>query len=359
MYKKLFVSGMFRSGTTLMARMINSHPNICLASDPYAPIFKCYRNEIATRISNIQIDLAAPLHDYFNDKNQIKVFNDIEDKTFDISLKIHNINEIQDLISKHAEPYSPLIIPHLKQLNGSTYEELIDSGFKIVQKVYGKEDDLWAGIKEVWTNEFTPQFLKSFKSSKVILINRDPRAVIGSNFSTKTRRYPFLFLCRQWRKLSDLSCKYKTLFPNQVLILKFEDIISNPFNIAREICNFLKIPYYESMSNIEDFKDGSNNGWTQNSSYNISEKSFNSKSLNKWREILNPHQIKYIETLCIKNMIQLGYKPNFSMDKQEMIYSIKSFIEEESGMAKWIRNFNYSNYESEKNFEINYLMNNT
>ena len=162
MYKKLFISGMFRSGTTLMARMINSHPNICLASDPYAPIFKCYRNEIASKIINIKNDLNAPLHDYFNDKSQIRVFNKIQDKTFDIPLFVHNIKEIRDLIEIHAKPYSPLIIPYLNKLSGLTYQELINSGIQIVQKAYGKENNHWVGIKEVWTNEFSPHFLNLF-----------------------------------------------------------------------------------------------------------------------------------------------------------------------------------------------------
>ena len=349
---------MFRSGTTLMARMINSHPNICLASDPYAPIFKCYRNEIASNISNIKFELNDPLHDYFNDENQMKVFNEIQKKTFDIPLFVHNIKEIRNLISMHAKPYSPLIIPFLNKLNGVTYKELIDSGIKIIQKAYGKGNDDWIGIKEVWTNEFSPHFLKSFKSSKVILINRDPRAVVASNFSTKTRRYPFLFLCRHWRKLSDLSFKYKRLYPNNVLVLKFEDVVSNPVNISKKICAFLEIPYYESISNIKEFKDGSNNNWTQNSSYNISERKFNQKSLEKWKEILNPNQIKYIETLCIKNMDSLGYEPYFSINKEEMINSINIFTEEERGIAEWIRKYNYSDYDAEKLFEINFLKKN-
>lgn len=355
MYKKLFISGMFRSGTTLMARMINSHPNICLASDPYAPIFKCYRNEIASNISNIKLDLNAPLHDYFNDKNQMKVFNEIQEKTFDTPLFVHNIEEIKNLISIHTEPYSPLIIPYLNKLSGLTYKELIDSGIKIIKKAYGKGNDHWIGFKEVWTNEFSTHFLKSFKFSKVILINRDPRAVVASNFSTKTKRYPFLFLCRQWRKLSDLSFKFKSLYPNNILVLKFEDIVSNPFNTSKEICTFLDIPYYDSLSNIKEFKDGSNNNWTQNSSYNISERKFNQKSLEKWKEILNPNQIKYIETLCKHNMYSLGYEPYFSMNNEEMINSINSFIEEDRGMAKWICKYNYFDYEAEKDFEINFL----
>ena len=358
MNKNLFISGMFRSGTTLMARMINSHPNICLASDPYAPIFKCYRNEIASKIINIKHELNAPLNDYFNDKNQLKVFNEIQNKSFDIPLFVHNIKEIRNLIEIHAKPYSPLIIPYLNKLNGLSYKELIDSGIQIVQKAYGKGNDHWVGIKEVWTNEFSPHFLKSFKFSKVILINRDPRAVVASNFSTKTRRYPFLFLCRQWRKLADLSFKFKKLYPKNVLVLKFEDIVSNPVSTSKKICSFLEIPYFESISNIKELKDGSNNSWTQNSSYNISERKFNQKSLEKWKEILNPNQIKYIEALCINNMDSLGYEPCFSTNKEEMINSINSFIEEERGIAEWIRKYNYSDYEAEKCFEINFLKNN-
>ena len=37
------VTGIFRSGTTWLARALNSHPQISFESDPIAPIFNSFR----------------------------------------------------------------------------------------------------------------------------------------------------------------------------------------------------------------------------------------------------------------------------------------------------------------------------
>ena len=47
---KYFISGMFRSGTTMIARMLHANPNIVCASDPFAPIFKSFRNNVCNEM---------------------------------------------------------------------------------------------------------------------------------------------------------------------------------------------------------------------------------------------------------------------------------------------------------------------
>ena len=58
------VSGMFRSGTTMFARMLHANPNIVCASDPFAPLFKSYRNTIAQDMIQ-DFDIQSPLNDYY------------------------------------------------------------------------------------------------------------------------------------------------------------------------------------------------------------------------------------------------------------------------------------------------------
>ena len=89
---QLFVTGIFRSGTTLLARMLNTHKSICMASDPFAPIFKCFRNEIAQKKKGGFFDNHSPLNDYyFNDEQKI-LFKSIQSQNFNIPLKIYNID---------------------------------------------------------------------------------------------------------------------------------------------------------------------------------------------------------------------------------------------------------------------------
>ena len=47
---KVFISGMFRSGTTLVARMLASHSEVVCASDPFLPLYKHIRNKVIGRM---------------------------------------------------------------------------------------------------------------------------------------------------------------------------------------------------------------------------------------------------------------------------------------------------------------------
>ena len=63
----VFVTGMFRSGTTLLAIMLQNHSRLRIPTDPLSNLFKAFRNEVA---SNLQPDRAidehTPLYDYYS-----------------------------------------------------------------------------------------------------------------------------------------------------------------------------------------------------------------------------------------------------------------------------------------------------
>jgi len=101
----LFISGMFRSGTTLLARMLNAHSHIVLASDPLFEFFKSFRNEVY-RQNNIQINSDTPLGANFkSDHNFIK--KQIENADFTLDMKFTNLDELSERIKKIFKTIQP------------------------------------------------------------------------------------------------------------------------------------------------------------------------------------------------------------------------------------------------------------
>ena len=339
--KFFFLTGMFRSGTTLLARMFNSHKNITLASDPFSPIFKEFRNEILKKNIKNTFDFNAPLNDYYFDQFQNNIFHKIQESSFDLPLTVVSNVELIQKIKSHVRPYSPKIIDILDRLTQENVSDLLYEGMKIINKSYGNKNTQIIGLKEVWTNEFSQLFINNFNDAKVINIVRDPRAVIASNFAKKNYRYPITFLCRQWRKLSSLAWYYSKNNAN-ILLIRYEDLISNPEEITREICKFLEIKYDLSLLMTDKFVDGGGKKWEQNSSYKKNSNGFDTSSINKWIQILEPVHIKLIEAFCSFEMSLLGYEFNYDLDfsKAESIFC--DYEEISTGIADWIKP--YSNY---------------
>ena len=94
--KYLFVTGMFRSGTTLLARSLGAHPKIISASDPYFEFFKHIRNIFYGNIFAKLHDPKSPLDDNFLKLPFLKsdfrnAFPDIYFNNEDIKTLINNV----------------------------------------------------------------------------------------------------------------------------------------------------------------------------------------------------------------------------------------------------------------------------
>ena len=339
------VTGMFRSGTTLLARMLHANPNIICASDPYAPIFKSYRNN---HIKNIGLDLCAdaPLHDYYFDVEQQKLFDEIKNSDFDLAFDIVSITELRRKIKVHCKPYSPMIHNFIELLDGSSYAEIFRSGLKVIEKSYGKSDCNVIGFIDVWVGEFAQHFLKLGNNAKVIHLVRDPRSVIASNFASGSR-YPLLFLARQWRKLASIAWLDNSN-SDRVKLIRFEDLLASPTEVAKDICSFLEVNYSGDMVDPQKYKDGQGRPWHQNTSYKSNESDnggrvFNLTAINKWNRTLSNETLGLIGKLCAPEMELLGYENGLNSNLDPFLNI--DYKDNLSFLADWIRPYsNYNNF---------------
>ena len=203
--EKLFISGMFRSGTTFLARMLNVHSKIACASDPLRPLFNSFRFEFKKN----QRGYFDPLEDYFLNNNDI--LQEILDSNLNKKISIPNELLLKTILHS-AMPYSGKWTKKFdKNKTFSNYSDFIEYSLNLIHQIYGNQDTKIIAFKEVWTNEFIPSFLNTFSNSKAIILLRDPRAVVAFNI-VSGEKYPIFFLARQWRKLAFLSQIIKERF---------------------------------------------------------------------------------------------------------------------------------------------------
>ena len=337
----VFVTGMFRSGTTLLARMLATHSRVAFASDPFAPLFKELRNAVAERLfgaSNVDAD--APLDDYYFYTDKQRLFAAIQATNLDLPADDRDLAALRERIARHARPYSPKIEVLLGRLTGRSFDELIARGVEIVVDAYGSGRSEVAGFKEVWTGEFAKHLLTAFPQARVVYIVRDPRAVAASK-NVNAAKYPWIFLARQWRKLAALAWALQRPSnpdADRVLIMRYEDLIADPETEIARLCAFIGVAFEASLLDVTKYRDGSGELWHQNSAHFDNVRAFNARSVEKWREVLTGEQVSFIESVCASEMELFGYVPErFRPDLGDIAPFMSPPHIDTASLAAWIK----------------------
>jgi len=334
--KNIFVFGCFRSGTTLLSKVLSAHEKIYVASDPYFQFFKAYRDEIGLRYGLKNIE-KQPI-DTYSDKSQILILKKIRKDKFRLHIKKLNFKKILDRIKKFSFRDSPKLKSFLKFKKIKSYKKLLDKLLNIILLAYGNEKVKYIGFKVVFCEEFISPIRQSYKKGKIICIVRDPRAVYASNTGQKNP-YPIKFVAEFWNKSVNFilnNLKYKN-----IILIKYENLINQPKKTIKNICKFLNVDFSEKMINENFFLDGFGRPWKANSSFSKSNKSFNSKNINRWKRILRKQDIKFIENFCNYQMRSIGYKKTYKYQKK-LINQRPQWLKKKPPL--WFRNKNLNEY---------------
>lgn len=304
-----FIFGMFRSGTTSLARALNAHPEISCASDPAAPLFKAFRSHVAAGIG-MDVPAGTPLQDYYGNPDGARLFSKIWDGAkLDLPLGQRDRDNLIQAMLPGCQQFSANLASHLPDLRGATFGELLDDLLAKVVAAYPSTGRA-VGIKEVWSNEFAPAILRSDPRARVVFVVRDPRAVAASK-NVLAEKYPWDFLARQWRKTTAvaLAAARSPQYGERVHLLRYEDLVQDPESQMRRICKHLQIDWHADVLDGAKYQGGDGKAWQQNSSHGATSRSFNSQSVERWRSILSPRETALVELICQAEMTACGYEP--------------------------------------------------
>ncbi len=349
MKQVLFATGMFRSGTTLLARMLDMHPQIALASDAFQPTLKAFRDAIAVRCAEGRpAELGGPLDDYYFRAEKLDLMRAIQDTPLDLPVGDLSIPALREELATYSHELSPKLLDHLHLVAGESFSDLMRTGIEAVERAYGGPEATVVGFKTTWSSEFVPHILDAFPTAKAIEIVRDPRAVCASRIAS-VGGYPWLFLVRQWRKLAALAFAHAhagARHADRVLVVRYEDLVLAPEREVQRICAFLDIPFDEALVRAEGFRDGDGTVWQGNSSHFTSMRRFDRGPLDKWRDVLSARETEYIERLCLPEMGLFGYTAEQATDAGvPPTFVIDPPLLPAEALAGWIRKYDYAGHE--------------
>lgn len=276
----LFLTGMQRSGTTLLERLLG------LLSQPFPLLFVEAKRDFLRGLgrSGVRYPLG---HLFLEDGYRPEDFHrHLEKPRFD-GPRLRRIFEEMQGFSGQYTRVDPADIPPLPP---SGFADLVAGLYRALST---------AGSKETICEEFLPYFLDH--GWKCALILRDPRDVVASLNHGRGPEYggrlkPTLFNVRNWRK-SVAHALHLEGRPGFVW-LRYEDLVADPAAALRAF-------------GLSDFEIP---GWTGNSSHG-ERIGVSAESVGAYQKVLDPGVARFIEAACLPEMRLLGYPVSLEADE--------------------------------------------
>jgi len=278
-HKNILIVGSQRSGTTLLNRILNTHPSIAMLYQ------QCnfLRHQAVGRTAieqNVAVDIITT-------------------------------------VSRAVAPYSPLFDrPTVGRLLRRVREEesidpanLYDAILSMSLK-NKKPDALYFGEKYAGRAAEIFPFKMIFPRGKIIYIVRDPRDVLVSEKGRLAKAAPStrghaLYTILDW-KISARSYIWARKHLTDIFLVRYEELIANPSQQIARIWDFLKVPQVE-VSAETPLTDDAGNEWNANSSFDDSITGIGNKTTGRWPLLIGLSDLVFLPCFLGSEATSLGY----------------------------------------------------
>lgn len=308
----LFLFGVARSGTNLLAGMLNARADVRIALDPLMPYFKALRSAIVAATGeadlNARYPASAAFQDYYFDSAGVRLMDATMSGSLD--LPVGDDAALAEAVARRAALESRTLPDVLAKVRGKTFAAFLAELAAAIEQSADVRLRR-CGTKEVWATEFLPVIARAMPQARFVVIRRDPRAILASLIAMMrldpTQTAHTISYMRHWRKeaaaldiiAADPSLRARTL------VMHYEAITASPERAARDICGFLDLPFDAAML-TPAAADGS--AFRGNSSFGEFE-GIAATSNDRWQQVLDADTVRTIECLCGPEMRAEGYEP--------------------------------------------------
>ncbi len=310
--RPLFIFGTARSGTNLLAGMLNAHPQVGVMLDPLMPLFRLWRNAALYR-AGIAVAPGLPFQDgYFRAQGTAMLDAVLETDTHH-AIAPDELPALTAAVQARMALEHPELAPIMDGWQGDTVDLLLRNALKrFADAIPGPQHDrAWCGIKEVWVSDFLPALAHAMPDARFLLIERDPRGVLASLIGL-ARKDPsqaahLVSYLRHWRKLAALARHFSSLpeLSSRVHVVAYEKLAQNPAAVIGQVAAFLDLQADAAM-----LRPQSINGCARasNTSFDASDP-ISTQSIEQWRSTLSADELALTDALCGPEMRLSGYTP--------------------------------------------------
>jgi len=283
-----FIAGPDKSGTTLMCSLLDGHPNLA--------VFPEETNYMRTLLPRLGQKSRAEQINYLTRKGPSRGLF-MPPSEFGNSYPGFPRGEyLENFVAAANAPQN-----QERDLLVMMIEELLC----IQQR---SEESVTRWVEKTPDNAYCFRRIASrFPQAKLIVMMRDPRGKFAAHLELMRKSdWPFSIFntIRNWLQTAALLRSGDPFLEN-VLVVRFEDLLKDPESEMRKVAEFLEIPFHESL--LSPTKAGEL--WGGNSSSLHSFREIDSRPAEKWKSVLGPREIAWVELHYKRDMERWGYEP--------------------------------------------------
>ena len=282
----LFITGLWRSGTTLISRIMNNHEDFHITYD-------------TVHFMRFSYNHYDPIENIKNAKKLI----------------VDTSNRLKERYQLELSPTDVMEALDGKYSYSNIYDEIMKNLF-----LQGKSQHQWGEKTNVaWTK--IPDFFDLYPNGRVIHIIRDPRAVLYS-WKKFTHAPGNIYLDSIQNSYDALSkaIEHNHLFASKRYVtIVYEELVTAPKETILKACEKLDIEYTDSMLDQSGFTDMHGASWKSNSIHDCDSKGIYTDVLDKWKDGLSDWEIALGELFTNDLLSEFGYKKYCSEWSREIV----------------------------------------
>ncbi|MDA0802453.1 MAG: sulfotransferase [Planctomycetota bacterium] len=287
----VFPCGISRSGTTLLATVLDAHSKICLGYELLPPPLA----GVETVLGKLRDGMTLAHNDFARAGSHLRKGGDK-----DIGQWLSRCHRAGTTAEDVEEVLKTLIGQGRTGL--TTMEERLRLCTMVVQKPQKRNGSLLSGFK--YSGHRFDDRIAAFPNASFIYILRDPRDIIVSMREREFDR-TLSQICGDWNRHLHSFETFLARHPKQAAMIRYEDLVSQPIET---IGNFFSVLPVNPEPAVYEFQNST--ATVLNSRHPNTEnlkKGFFTDSIGRWRTQLQAPDVAAIERECQRDMPRHGY----------------------------------------------------
>jgi hypothetical protein len=304
----VFITGMQRSGTTLLEKLLAQQPDISMLSQPFPLLFLSTKRRFLRDLGG-EPD-AFPLGHLFGENRYTP--NDLAAFLSRWRTSRAELAALFAEMANYSGQYSRFDAARLDAAFASISDDddFVTVVATLLRQLAVRPEARWFGSKEANCEELVPHFLE--RDFRCAIVIRDPRDIVASLNYGDGRTYggeikPTLFNVRSWRKSVSfaLQCDGMPRFHR----CRYEELVADPVKAMRALAANLDIAI--TSTDFRELRDATGEAWHGNSSHRAHD-GVSASSVGTFRTVLPPEVSTFIEAACLPELQLLGYETSLT-----------------------------------------------